>query len=134
MDNDISANIFDLGQVNNSMIGAVFINWTANPGNYDLSHYTVELFGDRALKLSVLVSTDNNDFPAFISPGIIGLGRTPAVILPVTLPVMGDTQVFARVTTTSKCNQRSNGVETRKIDVMITNGGKPSIILVSPIL
>lgn len=103
-----------IGRVGTSEMGVMFINWTRNTGNYDLSHYTVELFlaQDRTPTLSIVVSTENTVFPSYNRlTGIIGTGSTPAVILPVDI----NREVFARITTTSKCNQTSFGVNTQTI-------------------
>lgn len=86
--------------LNNSNVSVVIVNWTPTVGNYDLSHYTVELFCNSILISSRLVSSGNST--VFF------------------VPVNGEVQ--ARITTTSECNVTSNGVFTDPIT--IRNGSK----------
>ncbi len=63
-------------------------------GNYDLSHYTVQLFGNNAETLSIDVS----------------LGTTEII-----LPVPSNIVLYARITAISKCGQTSAEVVTNTI-------------------
>ena len=115
-DGEMNPTILYIDEMGSSGMGVVLISWAKNTGNYDLSHYTVELFvnyaSDIMLTLSVVVSAENTVFPAYdISTRTISVGSTPAVMLPVEIGM----NVYARVTTTSKCNQTSIGVKTGTI-------------------
>ncbi len=104
------------GQVSSSGFGAVFISWAVNAGNYDLSHYTVQLLVDNITTLTVVVSAENTEFPVDPSTSTINTGSTPAVILAVPI----NREVNATITTTSRCGQTSIGVTTKTI----TSSGK----------
>ncbi len=75
----------------------VDINWIHNNGNYDPSHYTVQLFENNTETKSIAISAESNRLVAVF----------PAVSV--------DVNVYARITVTSKCSQTSDGVFTETI-------------------
>ncbi len=74
----------------------VDINWIHNNGNYDPSHYTVQLFENNAETKSIAISAESNRLVAVFA-------------------VSFDVNVYARITVTSKCSQTSDGVFTDTI-------------------
>ncbi len=77
-----------------SVINSVKITRFSSVGNYDLSHYTVQLFVNNAETSSIDVS----------------FGTTEII-----LPVPSNIDIYAKITATSKCNQTSAEVETNTI-------------------
>ncbi len=71
------------------------VTWRNNDGNYDPSHYTVQLFANNTLTESTVISAESN--------------RSVAEF---TASFSGTVNVYAKITVTSKCNQTSNGVVT----------------------
>ncbi len=73
----------------------VGVTWRNNDGNYDPSHYTVQLFENNTLTGSTVISAESNRLEAIF-----------AVSFSATV------NVYAKITVTSKCNQTSDGVFT----------------------
>ncbi len=91
------------GMLSNSDAGIVNVNWNPAIGNYDLSHYTIHLFqGSTKIGESRAV---NSLHAVFAVPVDIGA------------------EIQAKITTTSKCDQTSNGVFTNSVRV-VSGGGR----------
>ena len=83
-------------------MAGVRVNWTPNDGNYDPSHFTIQLFEsdtNTTIK-SIAISAESKSFEAILD-----------------VPVSTTMNVYARVTVTSKCNQTTNGVTTNTIQI-----------------
>ncbi len=83
-------------------MAGVRVNWTHNNGNYDPSHFTIQVFEsdtNTAIK-SIAISAESNSFEAILA-----------------VPFSAPMDVYARVTVTSKCNQTTDGVMTDTIQI-----------------
>ncbi len=84
-------------------VAGVRVNWTPNDGNYDPSHFTVQVFESNtnttAIK-SIAISAESNSFEAILA-----------------VPFSAPMDVYARITVTSKCNQTTDGVITDTIQI-----------------
>ncbi len=79
---------------------SVKVNWAHNNGNYDPSHYTVQLFENNTETEYITISAESNSLVAIFS---------------VSFNAMVD--VHARITVTSKCNETTKGILTRTIRI-----------------
>ncbi len=83
-------------------MAGVRVNWTPNDGNYDPSHFTVQVFEsdtNTAIK-SIAISAESNSFEGILA-----------------VPVSTTMNVYARITVMSKCNQTTDGVTTNTIQI-----------------
>ncbi len=94
----ISPTIESLGSLNEPDTSAVRVSWNANPGKYDLRHYTVTVYSsvDNGKIVSVYIKPENDN-------------------VSVVLPVPSDVQVYAKITTMSMCDETDDGVRTEAI-------------------
>ncbi len=86
-------------------IAGVGVNWTANNGNYDPSHFTVQLFETNTnteVIQSISISAESNTFEA---------------IFVFAVPFNAPMSVYANITVTSKCSQTTSGVLTDTIRI-----------------
>ncbi len=87
-------------------MAGVRVNWTHNNnGNYDPSHFTIQVFEsdtNTSIK-SIAISAESNSFEAIL-----------AVSFSATKPTM---EVYANITVTSKCNQTTDGVLTNTVQI-----------------
>ncbi len=78
-------------------MAGVRVNWTPHNGNYDPSHFTIQVFEPNTNTAinSIAISAESNSYEAILA-----------------VPFSATMDVYARVTVTSKCNQTTNGVMT----------------------
>ncbi len=89
--------LFIPDEVNTATVG---VNWTHNNNNYDLSHYTVQLFEDNTETESIAIPAESNTLVAIFS-----------------VYFSGTVDVHVRITVTSKCNETTKGTLTRTIQI-----------------
>ncbi len=90
-----------------SDIRAVELTWRNTKGNYDPSHYTVQLFANNTLIGSTVISASSRLVAEFATP----------------FTFSGTVNVYAKITVTSKCNQESDGVFTDTFTITSTSDG-----------
>ena len=86
----------------NEGTAGVRVTWTPNDGNYDPSHFTIQVFDSNtntAIK-SIAISAESNSFEAILA-----------------VPFSAPMDVYACVTVMSKCNQTTDGVMTDSIRI-----------------
>ncbi len=71
------------------------VTWKNNDGDYDPSHYTVQLFANNTLTESTVISAESD-----------------RLVAEFTVSFSTTVNVYAKITVTSKCNQTSDGVFT----------------------
>ncbi len=103
----ISPTIDSLGNLNEPDLSAVRVSWNANPGNYDLKHYTVTVYSsDNDVEInSINISEDSDTFS-------------------VVLPVPNNIHVYAKIRTTSHCLHKDNEAITDSILSSANSSGK----------
>ncbi len=96
-----SAVIRDIGRPSDINVN-VEVTWMHATGNYDPSHYTVQLFVNTADPVTVVISAESNSTLAVFSVPLID---TTTV------------NVNANITVTSKCDLTTTGVSTDTITI-----------------
>lgn len=104
---DVSSAIINV--LSNSNVVIVTANWTPTAGNFDPSHYIIQLFLNDSEVGPRSVSSDNNTVLSFTVNEIL------AITEPSTLKIQ------AKITAISKCNMSSTGVFSNA--VTIKSGG-----------
>ena len=101
----ISPTIESLGSLNEPDLSAVRVSWNANPGNYDLKHYTVTVYSsDNDVEINSINISEDSD--------------TVSVVL----PVPSNIQVYAKIRTISHCLHMDNEAITKPILSAISSG------------
>ncbi len=98
---DVNSSVIrDIGGPSN-VSATVEVTWLHTGGNYDPSHYTVQLFVNTADPVTVVISAESNSTLAVFS-----------------VPFVNTTvNVTARITVTSKCGQTTTGVFTDTVTI-----------------